>query len=226
VQVKFGWRAPGRLFDFISTIMQTGPIIRLAIDLHRIEKHFPLDYNVQGGFDYDMIIDRNRYNEVAALLSAYDVSEDQVILEVCFILIWIEKIIRTGAGKDQYSGEYNQMWLELDNLKDYLMQNRVTSISFRGEYERNQSGEEFILQEDINIDRLCDGIRSIFRDEFNSDKQKRRKKSLQTWKRRKMILVHNNILNYFTAIPELDILSLDDQNQFISKLSDLAGLPE
>jgi hypothetical protein len=206
--------------------MQTGPKIRLAIDLHRIEKYFRLDYNIQGGFDYDMIIDRNRYNDLAALLNEYHIKEDGIILEVCFILLWIEKEIKAGADQDNYSGEFNQMWIELDNLKDYLMNNRITAISFRGEYERNQSGEEIILKEDINIDRICDGIRSIFRDEFKSDKQTRRKKSLRTWKRRKLILVKNNILNYFTAIPELDDLSLEDQNNFISKLTDLAGLPE
>ncbi|MCK9400176.1 MAG: hypothetical protein M0Q51_09320 [Bacteroidales bacterium] len=205
--------------------MQTGPKIKLAIDLHRIDKFFPLDYNSQGGFDYNMIIDRQRYDEVAALLIEYDISEDQAILEICFILLWIEKETQSGDDKDNYSGKYYQMWAELDKLKQYLMNNRITSISFKGEYERNKPNEVITLQEEINIDRVCDGIRSIFRDEFNNDKQRRGKKGLRTWKRKKMIRVKNNILNYFTTIPSLDELSLEDQYYLIGKLSDLAGIP-
>lgn len=205
--------------------MQTGPKIKLAVDLHRIDKFFPLDYNSQGGFHYDMIIDRKRYDEVAALLIEYDISEDQAIQEICFILLWIEKETQSGDDKDNYSGKYYQMWVELDKLKQYLMNNRITSISFKGEYERNKPNEVITLQEEINIDRVCDGIRSIFRDEFNNDKQRRGKKGLRTWKRKKMIRVKNNILNYFTTIPSLDELSLEDQYYLIDKLSDLAGIP-
>lgn len=172
-----------------------------------------------------MIIDRKRYDEVAALLIEYDISEDQAIQEICFILLWIEKETQSGDDKDNYSGKYYQMWVELDKLKQYLMNNRITSISFKGEYERNKPNEVITLQEEINIDRVCDGIRSIFRDEFNNDKQRRGKKGLRTWKRKKMIRVKNNILNYFTTIPSLDELSLEDQYYLIDKLSDLAGIP-
>lgn len=205
--------------------MQTGPKIKLAVDLHRIDKYFPLDYNLQGSFDYNMIIDRKRYDEVAALLKKFDVSEDVVIREICFILLWIEKETRAGDGQDDPSGKFYQMWDELDNLKDYLMKNRITSISFNGEYERNKPGEGFTLKEDINIDRICDGIRSIFRDEFHHEKQKRKSKGLTAWQRRKMIRIRNNFLNYFSAVPKLDDLSLEDQNHLIDTISDLAGIP-
>ena len=59
--------------------MQTGPIIKLTGDLHRIDEFLPLGHNSQGGFDYDMIIDRQRYDEVAALLIEYDICENQTI---------------------------------------------------------------------------------------------------------------------------------------------------
>jgi len=206
--------------------MQTGPKIKLAVDLHRIDKFFPLDYNAQGGFDYNMIIDRKRYDEVADLLFEYGISEDQTIREICFILLWIEKETRSGDDKENSSGKFYQMWVELDELKQYLLNNRITAISFRGEYERNIPNEGVTLKEEINIDRVCDGIRSIFRDEFNHDKQRRGKKGLRNWKRKKMIRIKNNILNYFTTIPHLDELSLEDQNDLIGKLSGLAGTPE
>jgi len=206
--------------------MQTGPKIKLAIDLHMMDKYFTLDYKEKGGFDYDMIIDRKKYDEVAGLLNEYDVSEDQVIQEICFILLWIEKDTLAIDDQENHSGKYYQMWIELDSLKQYLMKHRIISISFQGEYERNKAGEELILKEEINIDRLCDGIRSIFREEFNSDKQKRGKKGQTAWKRRKMIRIKNNILNYFTTVPMLDALSLEEQHDFIGKFSALAGLPE
>jgi len=205
--------------------MQKGPKIKLAVDLHKINKFFPLDHNSQGGFDYDLIIDRQRYDEVAALLFEYDISEDQPIQEICFILLWMEKETMSGDDRDNYSGKYYQMWVELDKLKQYLMNNRITSISFKGEYERNKPNEAITLHEEINIDRVCDGIRSIFRDEFQNAKQKKGKKGLTTWKRKKMIRIKNNILNFFTTIPCLDELSLEDQYDLIGKLSELAGIP-
>lgn len=206
--------------------MLKGPKIKLSVDLHRIDKYFPLDHNMKEGFDYNMIIDRQRYDEVAALLYEYVISQDQVIQEICFLLLWIEKEIQAGDEQDNYSGKYNQMWVELDSLKQYLMHHRVTSVSFRGEYEKNKAGEDLTLNEDINIDRLCDGIRSIFREEFSYDIKRRRTKGLTAWRRRKMIRIRNNFLNYFTTIPWLDELSLEEQNDLISKLTDLAGLPE
>ena len=205
--------------------MQTGPKIKLAIDLIRIGKYFPLDYSLNGGFDYDMIIDRQKYDEVAAILNEYDISNDQVIQEVCFLLLWIEKETRVGNDMENYAGKYHQMWVELDELKQYLMKHRIISISLRGDYERNKPGEELTLKEEINIDRLCDGIRSIFSDEFNSDKLKRGKKGQTAWKRRKMTRIKNNFLNYFTTVPLLDALSLEEQHDLIGKLSELSGLP-
>jgi hypothetical protein len=205
--------------------MQTGPKIKLAVDLHRIDKYFPLEHNIERDFDYDMIIDRQSYDDVASLLHEYKISDDQVIREICFILLWIEKETRADNGQDNAPGKFNQMWFELDNLKQYLLNNRITSISFRGEYERNKTSEEFTMMEDINIDRICDGIRSIFRDEFHHDKQKRRSKGLTAWQRRKMARIRNKFLNYFSSIPILDDLSLEDQNQLIDNIADLAGIP-
>jgi hypothetical protein len=206
--------------------MQTGPKVKLAIDLQKIDRYFPLDFNAEGGFDYNLIIDRHLYDEVSALLHAYKISDDHLVREICFIRLWIEKEIQVGDDRANYRGKFNQMWVELDNLKDYLMKNRITSISFRGEYERNEPGEELILKEEINIDRVCDGIRSIFRDEFHHDKQKRRTKGLTSWQRRKMIRIRNNFLNYFESVPGLDALSLEDQNELIGQISNMGNLPE
>ena len=203
--------------------MQRGPKIKLSVDLQRIGRYFPLDHNLQGGFDYEMIIDRQKYDEVAAILDEYDISEDQVIQELCFILLWIEKETHAGENGENDTGKFYQMWIELDSLKDYLLKNRITSISFRGEYQRNKPGEELTIRDGINIDRLCDGIRSIFREEFNHDKQRRRTKGLTAWQNRKMIRIRNNMLNYFTSVPSLDELSLEDQSQLIDNISILAG---
>jgi hypothetical protein len=204
--------------------MPKGPKIKLAVDLHRIDKYFPLNYNYEGSFDFKMIIDRLRYDEVSTLLDEYDISEDQLVQEFCFILLWLEKETQSGDSRDDYSGKYFQMWTELDKLKQYLMNNRILSITFKGEYERNKPNEDLSLKEDINIDRICDGIRSVFRDEFHHDRQKRRTKGLTAWQRRKMVRIRNNFLNYFSCIPVLDDLSLDDQNQLIDKITALITL--
>jgi hypothetical protein len=184
-----------------------------------------MDDNLKEGFDYNMIIDKQRYDEVAGFLAFHDMAEDLLIREICFILLWIEKETQSGHERDNSSGKFYQMWNELDGLKEYLLNNRITSVSFRGEYGRNKPSEEFIISEDINVDRICDAIRSNFRDEFHHDKQRRRTKGLTTWQRRKMIRIKNNLLNYFSAIPSLDSLSLEEQNDLIEKLSELAGLP-
>jgi hypothetical protein len=209
-----------------SDAMPTGPKVKLAVDLHKIHKYFPIEFDVQEGFSFEMMIDRQRYDEVEMLLQEYKLSEDTIIREFCFILIWIEKETLGGDDLDNLSSKYYQMWIELDNLKQYLMHHRIISISLHGEYERHKPGKTFSIKEEINIDRLCDGIRSIFKDEFHSDQQKRTTKGLTNWKRRKMVKVKNNILNYFTSIPTLDELSLEEQNELIERLSRLAGLPE
>lgn len=205
--------------------MQTGPKIKLAVDLHRIDKYFPLDNSMEGVFDYDMIIDRQCYDEVKTILSEFDVSEDPVIREICFIIQWIEKETQSGDERDNTTGKFYQMWVELDMLREYLMKNRITAISLYGESKRGNPSEEIMIREDINIDRICDGIRSIFRDEFHHDKIRRRTKGLTAWQRRKMIRIKNNILNYFTSVPSLDDLSLEEQNELIGRLEGLAGLP-
>jgi hypothetical protein len=206
-----------------SVTMQTGPIIKLAIDIHKIDKYFPLDYNLQGGLEYDMNIERQRFEEVTALLNEYDISDSKIIQEFCFISIWIEKEIRASDERNSLSGDFYQMWLELDNLKQYLLNNRITEISFKGEYERNQPGKTLTLKEEINIDRICDGIRSIFSNEFNYKKTKKGTGGQLTWKRKKMEMVKNNILKYLVTIPELDSLSFESQFYIIGYLSALAG---
>ena len=69
-----------------------------------------------------------------------------------------------------------------------------------------------LKQEEINIDRICDGIRTTFREEFDNDKQTRRSKGAKNWKRRKMVKVKNRMLNYLAALPGTDKLSLEDLN--------------
>ncbi len=205
--------------------MLKGPKIKLAVDLQRLEKYFPLDLHLREGFQYDWIIDREKYNEVAGLLEEFAVKDERVTGEFCFIFLWIEKETHSGDGNGNLPGKFEQMWLELDKLNEYLLNNRITTITFKGEIEKNRPGVELTMSEDINIDRLCDGIRSIFREEFSHDKQKRRSKGLTAWQTRKMIRIRNNILNYFTSVPALDDLTLEEQNELIDRISGLAGLP-
>ena len=205
--------------------MLKGPKIKLAVNLHKLDKYFPMDLHLKEGFDYDWIVDRQKYIEVANLLSEFKVSDDEVISEFCFIFLWIENETRAGDDKKNLPGKFEQMWTELDSLKEYLLRNRVTSVTFNGEVTRNIQGEELILREDINIDRLCDGIRAIFREDFSHDKQRRRTKGLTAWQTRKMIKIRNNILNYLTSVPVLDDLSLEEQSHLIDKITELAGLP-
>lgn len=204
--------------------MPNGPKIKLAIDLHRIDRYFPLEKNLRERFDYNMIIDRQRYEEVSDLLKDYSLSDDQAIREICFILLWMEKELQSGNERDNSTGKFYQMWVELDQLKDYFLKNRITSITFKGESGRSKPGEELTIEEDVNIDRICDGIRVVFNDEFHHDKQRRRTKGLTAWQRRKMIKIRNNILNYFTTVPVLDELSLEEQSELIIELSGLAGI--
>lgn len=198
--------------------MQSGPYIKLAIDLHRMDRYFPLQYDAQGGFEYNLTIARERYDEVADLLREYGIFEDQVLQEVCFARLWVEKETQGGQGTDQPNAKFTQMYTELDKLNDFLMNNRVTSIHFLGEYEKDLPGEEFSMMEEINIDRVCDGLRSVFREEFHQDKQRRRSKGLTAWQRRKLIRIRNYFMIYFSSIPILDELSLEDQNQLVEKL--------
>lgn len=199
-------------------------IVKLAIDIHKIEKYFPLEYNEEGRLDYEMAIDRKRYDAVESLLGEYGITDAQVVLESCFILLWIEKSVGIMNDDNDPNPEFAQMWEELDLLKEYLLKNRVISISFSGELVKNKPGKTLTLREEINIDRICDGIRSVFRDEFDNDKERRRSKGKKAWYKRKMIKVRNNILNYMAIVPGLDILSLEKQNHLIEKIGEIAWM--
>jgi hypothetical protein len=204
--------------------MSGGPQVKLNVDLRNIEKYFPLEFNQEGGLDYDMYIDRQRYDALESVLREHDITGSNTIQEFCFIVLWIEKYIGVFDEHDNLSGKFYQMWVELDHLKDYLLKNRITSIVLKGENGRNKPGNDFTLKEEINIDRICDGIRTTFREEFDNDKQTRRSKGAKNWKRRKMVKVKNYIMNYLTLIPEADSLSLEAQSHIIGKLSYLAGV--
>jgi len=198
--------------------MLKGPKIKLAVDINRIDRYFGLHPDRQEGFDFDLFIDRQQYNDVAEMLMEYGISEESTIQEICFIILWIEGETRAGTGPEGQTGKFYQMRAELDDLKRYLLTHRITSISLRGEYERNKEGEEFTLREEINIDRVCDGLRSTFREEFNQENEKRKTKGLTAWQRRKMSRIRNNLLGYFTSVPKLDELSLEAQSTLIDRL--------
>ena len=206
--------------------MSTIPKVKLVVNVQKMDKFFPLGLNHTEGFEFELRIDRHRYEEVESFLQQYNINGDREIHEFCFILLWIESETRVVDDPRNYSGKLYQMWNELDNLKQYLTHHRVTSITFHGEYERNKPGKTLEIKEEINIDRLCDGIRSVFREEFQNEKQRRKTKGQRAWQKRKMMQVRNNILNYFTTIPLLDELSLEEQNELIDSLSELAGIPE
>lgn len=198
------------------------PIVKLAVDLQKIEKYFLLDHSPQGGFDYDLIIDRQRYDQVEDLLEEYDIADPDIVQEFCFIILWVEKELGVIDDLHSISGKYRQMWLEIDSLKDYLLKHRITGLTFEGEHKRNKPGNPLTIKEEINIDRLCDGIRSVFRDEFQNDESKRMSKGRRKWKRRKMVKIRNNIMNYFTSIPGSDFLSLDQESDIIERLTAMA----
>jgi hypothetical protein len=204
--------------------MSGRPQVKLAIDLRNIEKFFPLEFNQEGGLDYEMYIDRERYDAVESTLREHGITGSGTILEFCFIVIWIEKYIGVYDERENLSGKFYQMWVELDHLKDYLLKHRITSIVLKGENGRDMPGKNFTLKEEINIDRICDSIRTAFREEFVNDKQSRRSKGAKNWKRRKMVKVKNYIMNYLTLIPEADSLSLEAQSHIIERLSYLAGV--
>ncbi len=199
------------------------PKIKLAVDLHRMDNFFRIGSKIQKGFDMEMIIDRTRYDEVAAMLEDYGIIREPVIHEFCFIILWIEKEISPDRCERHQDGNFYLMWNELEALKQYLLQNRVTSVTFRGEYGRNKPGEELTLKDGINIDRICDGLRSVFREEFNHDVKNRRTKGLTAWQRRKLGKIRNNLMGYFASIPALDELSLEAQGELIDQLNQIAG---
>jgi hypothetical protein len=202
------------------------PVIKLRVDLSLLGKYFQLNHHLPGGFEHYLKIDRQRHDEILGLLNDYNVPAGGITHDLCFIVLWIEKEIEAIDDQDQHAKEFREMWEELDGLKDYLVKYRITSVKFEGESERDLPGESFIMKQMTNIDRLCDGIRSVFKDEFHHDKQKRKARGQRAWKRRKMEPVKNSILNWMLTVPELDILELEEQNEIIEKLGVLAGLPE
>lgn len=204
--------------------MRTGPQVKLTVNLQKIWMYFPQDADSSSGFDFDMAIDRPRYYAVGSYLLKKGIRDPQVIQEFCFIILWIENYIGVFTDRETYPPKFKKMWEELDGLKEYLLQNRVTSITLMGEHDRNTTGKDFIIREEINIDRVCDGIRSVFREEFLSDKDSRKTRGKKAWKSRKMVKVNNYVLNYLSKVPGIDRLSLEEQSRILSKLSYWAGV--
>ena len=202
------------------------PQVRLTVDLQKINRYFPLEFTAEGRLDYDMVIDRPRYDRIETFLRKYGIAGSQVVQEYCFIILWIEKYTGIFDEEDNLRGKFYQMWLEVDHLKEYLLKHRITSIVLKGEGARNKPGPSFTLREEINIDRICDGIRTVFRDEFDHDKANRRSKGQRTWKKRKMIKVRNRVMNYLNASPHANLLSLEDQSDIIAELAALADCQE
>lgn len=200
--------------------MTLSPKIQLAVDLQKLERYFPINREKHSDHSLDMFIDKERYDVLKGLLGKLGIEDGRIVHEFCFIVIWIENVTGSGSGQEMYQ----RMWAELDLLKEYLLKNRVTSITLHGEIARNLPGEGITLKEEINIDRVCDGLRVVFREEFDYDKPRRRTKGQTNWKRRRLMQARNNILNFFSSISELDDLELQEQNQLIDLLSEIAGI--
>jgi hypothetical protein len=198
------------------------PKIKLSIDIHKISRYIQIDERFLNDAGEEMIIGRDHFDQIVSLLRGYDINDEMVIREFCFIILWISHETRADRCTDRQKGNFYLMWKELDGLRHYLMTHRVTAVSLRGEFERDKEGEEFIMNDPINIDRVCDGLRSVFREEFSHDQKKRRSKGLTAWQKRKMIQVRNQVLNYFSSIPILDDLPMDETTQLIDKLEAIA----
>jgi hypothetical protein len=205
-------------------MIPVGPHVKLAIDLQRMEKYFPPEGSGPSGYDFPMAIDRPRYDQVETILKKYNIDETLLHQEFCFVLLWMQNYIGVFEDMEHYPLKFNKMWVELDGLRDYLLKNRVTSIAFYGEDGRKMPENEFAVEEDINIDRICDGIRSVFREEFQSDRKKRQTRGKKVWKTRKMVKVKNYVLNYMAKVPGIAHLTLEEQTRIFDKLSYLAGI--
>ena len=203
--------------------MPTGPYLKLSIDLHEMDKYFQMDYNLEGGLDYELVIDRKRYHEAEKLLKELQVTNRQTIQEFCYIILWIEKEIQVADQPDATFGKYRQMLAELDVLNQYLIHHRITEISLSGEIEKNKPDGELILKDPMNIDRICDGLRSVFRKEFHEKSECKSKAGLLAWKKKKMAQVKNAVMKYLDSIHQLESLSLESQFYIIGKLAALAG---
>ncbi len=202
--------------------MAKGPYIRLTPDLHEISQYFPMNHNLEGRLDYDLVIDRRRHDEVSALLRQYGVVNRQTTQEFCFIVLWIENELRAIDDRENRFGKYYGMWKELDNLNQYLLNHRIISVALEGEVSKNKPGEVFRMKDPMNIDRICDGLRSIFKKEFQ-EKTDHSAKGQQAWKRKKMGMMRNAILKYLDSIPKLELLPVETHYLLIGQLSALAG---
>lgn len=196
--------------------------MKISVDIQKMDRYFPLEYNQEGGLVYDLQIDRSIYDTIQETLNRYEIDDQATLHECGFIILWIQNYIGTGSQKGRANEKFKKMWQELDLLQDYLLKHRITSIILKGETARAQPGNDLSIEEEINIDRVCDGLRSVFREEFGIDKATRRTRGLTTWRRRKLIKVKNQFLNYFSTIPSLDKLSLEEQSDLVNKLIDLA----
>jgi hypothetical protein len=197
--------------------MLKGPKIKLAVDLNRISEYFPLGEAVQEGFGFDLVVERPEYEAMAGILADHGVAEERIILEFCFLRLWV--MDETGMGEGTRFGRFQRMRAELAELNQYLISHRITKVTFSGTSGRDKGEEEYQLKEDVNIDRLCDGLRCIFKEDFEMDPSRRKSKGMAAWRRRKMEKVRNSFLNYFTAVPELDKLSLEEQNELIDRIT-------
>jgi hypothetical protein len=203
----------------------TGPRVALSVDLHKMEDHFPPDMLLNNGRAGKLMIDRKRYGQVEEMVGRFEISGPKIIHQLCYIMLWMEEEILHASDVNNPEGEFNRMWAEIEQLQDFLLTHRITEITLEGEMTRvDDNGKPFIVKNDINIDKVCDGIRSAFRDEFNHDRKKRRSKGRTAWQRRKMVKVRNRFMNYLASVPELDALSLEQQSELFDRLSAILGL--
>jgi hypothetical protein len=203
--------------------MPLGPYIKLAVDLHELDRYFPLDKNLEGGLDYELIIDRKRFEEVAEMLQEFKVSNRQAVQEFCYIILWIAAEMDALDAHEGRFGKYRQMWDELADLKEYLLHNRVTGITLTGESENDQPADSITLSDGMNIDRICDGLRSVFRKEFQDKGDGKGKAGQAAWKRKRMGLIRDSVLKYLDSVPKLEFLPLESQYYIIGKLAAIAG---
>lgn len=203
--------------------MQSGPAIKLAVDIQKISKYFPVDFSTGGSFQNSRKINRHIFEKVQAFLQEYNISDQLIIQEFCFILLWIAEEIGAGNDRDNPSGRHYEMWRELSDLKDYFQKYRITAINLKGEVSKNKPGAEFTLEHPANIDRLCDGIRWAFNNDFHHKKAIKGRLGQSSWERKKMSALKNNFLKYLDSIPELEPLSIETQLYIIGYVSALAG---
>ena len=204
-------------------MLRKGPVQKLAVDIQKLEKYFPLGYGLGTGPKNHLQINRQVFEKVQGLLADFDVYDPAVAQEFCFILLWIEEELVAGADRDDPSGKYYLMWKELNELRDYFQHHRITSVHFKGEYAKNQPGEELSLHHPHNIDRLCDGIRWAFNNEFQNKKAKKGRFGHASWERKKMSAIKHNFIEYLDAIKELEARSFESYFYIIGYISALAG---